>query len=60
MCSVVMTVKAMATATAWALICGQMPGSQLKAGSIRRARAGSPIQPSARLASVMPSCVAAI
>ena len=53
-----MMMKAMMDATAWVAITAAWAGSQANAPSITWASAGSPIQPSPREASVIPSCVA--
>ena len=53
-----MMLKAMTDATAWVAMVAAGSGSQAKPPSIRRASAGSPIQPRPREARVMPSWVA--
>ena len=60
MCSAVMPMNAIATATVCAVAREIMGGSDENAGSMIVATAGSPTQPSPRLAIVMPSCVAAM
>ena len=52
--------KLMAIAALWASSVAAMPPENANSGSMRCAREGSPIQPNARLARVIPSCVAAI
>ena len=59
-CPAVMIVKLMITANVCVRTSAAGPPIQANSGSIRCARDGSPIHPNARLASVMPSCVAAI
>ncbi len=55
MCSDVMIMKEITTATECAAAVEIVSGSQARTGSIRRARAGSPIQPRASDEMVMPS-----
>ncbi len=59
-CRNVIAAKATTVAILCAAIHAPCWGKKPNAGSISRAKVGSPTQPKARLASVMPSCVAAM
>ncbi len=58
MCRQLMIANAINVATEWVAIVARTPGRPRNQPSMRRASAGSPIQPSPREASVMPSWVA--
>ena len=60
MCRAVMIENDTTTLTVCAMPTARQPPKSANTGSNTLASAGSPIQPSARLAIVMPSCVAAM